>query len=202
MTDYGFIRETLRDGDLVLYAPKSGALSRLYQYTHAELVKWNRDAKGFKQSLMTVGFREFEGCRAVTLSSQVRKYPGCISIFRPVCDNNTAWWAAELLMRQTGKKYSWWTIWIAFLWHLTLVRFLARWRPGPDDDATEPTKWNAAKVCSTSVVWVFRRWMGKKRQSEWPCRHLPMWRVKPQDLADDLASFTLLYPGLMHGRAG
>ena len=194
-TNYKSIREHLRDGDIALFRGR-GVLGRLYKYTHVEVVKWNRDMCGAPKSVMLAGFREFQGARMVTLSSQVRKYPGRIDIYRPRCDADTRWWAAELMARQSGKKYSWWTIAIAFLWHCTLLRAITGWKPGPDDSDIEPDKWSAWKVCSSSAVWVFRRWMGKRRISEWPCRTLPTWRCYPQSIADDAAFFELLYEGL------
>lgn len=195
-TEYHAVRDWLKDGDVAAFNG-GGLLGRLYKFTHCEVVKWNRDRSGYPKSLMLCGFREFQGARMVTLSSQVRKYPGRISIFRPRCDSHTAWSAAELLARQSGKRYSWWTIAVAFLWHLTLIRFLTGWKPGPDDANQEPNKWSAAKVCSSGVVWAFRAALGKRRISEWPCRHLPTWRVKPQDIAEDSAFFELLYEGLV-----
>lgn len=194
-TNYQQIREWLKDGDVAVFAG-GGLLGRLYKYTHCEMVKWNRDRSGNPTSLMLCGFREFQGARMVTLSSQVAKYPRTISIYRPRIDNATAWTTAELLARQSGKRYSWWVIAVGFLWHLTLLRFLTGWKPGPDDANDEPNKWSAAKVCSSGIVWAFRAALGKKRISEWPCRHLPTWRVKPQDIVEDAAFFELLYEGL------
>lgn len=194
-THYQAIRHELRDGDVLLYA-NGGLLGRLYKYTHAELVKINRDSCGDRTSVSCTGFREFQGARTLSLSSQVRRFPGRIDVYRPTCTTREAWVAAELLARQAGKRYSWWSIAVAFLWHCTLIRFLTGWKPGPDDSCERPSKWAAAKVCSSSVVWAFRTMLGKERVSEWPCRHLPIWRCWPQSIADDTAFFALVYEGL------
>lgn len=195
-TSYPAIRHDLRDGDVLLYA-NGGLLGRLYKYTHAELVKINRDFSGNWCSVSCTGFREFQGARTLSLSSQVRRFPGRIDVYRAKgCTNREAWVAAELLARQAGKRYSWGTIIVAFLWHCTLLRFLTGWQPGPDDSCAEPSKWSAAKVCSSSIVWAFRTMFGSARVSEWPCRSLPIWRCWPQSIADDTAFFGLVHEGL------
>lgn len=194
-TNYESVRPWLKDGDIIAIQG-GGLLGRLYKYTHVEMVKWVRNERGDNETCCIVGFREFEGCRLVTLSSQVRRFPGKLSVYRPLCNHHVAAKAADLLTKQTGKRYSWWVIAVGFLWHLTLLRFLTGWKPGPDDANDEPNKWSAAKVCSSGIVWAYRAALGKKRISEWPCRHLPTWRVKPQDIAEDAAFFELLYEGL------
>lgn len=194
-THYQAIRHELRDGDVLLYA-NGGLLGRLYKYTHAELVRVSYLKDGRLGGVECTGFREWQGARTLSLSSQVAKYPGKIDVFRACYDDATCEGAAKLLARQAGKKYASWVIVVSFFWHCMLLRFLTGWKPGPDDSDEEPNKWSAAKVCSSSIVWAYRRWMGKKRQSEWPCRHLPIWRCWPQSIADDTAFFALVYEGL------
>lgn len=182
-TEFGDIRYQLQDGDVALFQG-GGLIGRLDDFTHAELVKWLRDEQGNRTTCMLTGFRELQGARMVTLSSQVTKYPGVISIYRPQVDQPTARRAAELLARQSGKRYGWWIIATAVLWHCMGLRFLTRWRPDHISD-TLPSPWRSSKVCSSAVVWAYRLAIGKYRSHLWPCPGRADWACYPQHIAED-----------------
>jgi hypothetical protein len=196
-TAYRTIRSHIKDGDVVLFR-NGGILGRLYRYTHAELAIWQRDINGNPTVLMTTGFREFEGARMVTLSSQVTRFSGHVDIFRMNTDEHTAYRAADLLSRKSGQRYGWWVIWVSFLWHLMFVRLLLRTEP----DGAEEVKvddWKAYEVCASSVVDIIRRVMGPARKNEWPCPGVPSWRCFPERIAED-SFFRLVFPGLVDTR--
>ena len=196
-TAYQDIRSKLKDGDVVLYR-NGGILGRLYRYTHAELLLWQRDLNGNPTVLMVTGFKQFQGARMVTLSSQVTRFSGRVDIFRMDTDEHTAYRAADLLSRKSGQRYGFWVIWCSFLWHFMFVRLLLR----TDADGTEEVKvddWNAYEVCSSAIVDIVRRVMGQDRKDSWPCPNVPSWRCFPERIAED-SFFRLVYPGLIDTR--
>lgn len=121
--------EEIRDGDLLLFRGR-GFLSRLIgvagrsEYTHAaRVVWWGADA-------FCCEVRELKGGRAVTLASQVAKYPGAIDVFET---NPASRWrlynrrgAVRYMRRLAGCDYGYWSVLLAALRHLPLWRFLVR----------------------------------------------------------------------------
>lgn len=195
-TAYKTIRSQIKDGDVALYR-NGGLLGRLYRYTHAELCLWQRDLNGNPTVLMVTGFKEFQGARMVTLSSQVALHSGKVDIYRMQTDEHTAYRAADLLSRKSGQRYGWSVIWTAFLWHFMLFRFL---RGDPDGEAKVAVdEWKAYQVCGSAIVDVVRRVMGQARLGEWPLPGVPSWLCFPQRIADD-SFFRLVYPGLVDTR--
>ncbi|MCG8450306.1 MAG: hypothetical protein MI725_12115 [Pirellulales bacterium] len=120
---------TIRDGDLLLFRGR-GLVSWLIgiagrsQYTHAARAIWWGDL------LFCCEVRELKGGRAVTLESQVRKYPKLIDVFET---NPSRRWreydrrgAVRYMRRLAGCDYGYFGVFKAALLHLPLWRFLVR----------------------------------------------------------------------------
>lgn len=100
------------------------------EHSHsAKAIWWDGD-------LMCVEVREWVGGRAVTLESQVAKFPGKIDVFEAnphdTRDYNRSG-AASYMRRLAGKPYGYWHIVLAALAHLPFVRLLT-YVPMDDDD--------------------------------------------------------------------
>jgi len=118
---------TIRDGDLLLFRGRC-VLSRLIgiagrsEYTHAARAVWWGDL------LFCCEVRELKGGRAVTLESQVRKYPGQIDVFGT---NPGLRWreydrggAVRYLRQLAGCDYGYFNVLKAAMRHVPLWRFL------------------------------------------------------------------------------
>jgi hypothetical protein len=125
--------DDIRDGDLLLFRGR-GAIARLVgvagrsEYTHAARAVW------WGNDLFCCEVRELRGGRAVTLESQVRRFPGLIDVFEV---NPSARWreydrrgAVRFMRRLAGCDYGYLGVLQAALRHLPLWRFLVR----PDSD--------------------------------------------------------------------
>jgi hypothetical protein len=119
----------IRDGDLFLIRGR-GIVARLIgvagrsPYTHAARAIWWGDI------LFCCEVRELKGGRAVTLESQVRKYPGLVDVFEtnpgqrwPEYDRGGA---LDYMRRLAGCDYGYIGVLRAALWHLPLWRWLVR----------------------------------------------------------------------------
>ena len=119
----------VRDGDLLLLRGR-GLLSRLIgtvgrsEYSHAARAIWWGDL------LFCCEVRELKGGRAVTLASQVRKYPGMIDVFET---NPSRRWqeydrrgAVRYMRRLAGCDYGYFGVLKAALRHLPVWRCLIR----------------------------------------------------------------------------
>lgn len=124
----------IRDGDLLLFRGQ-GVVSRLIsvagrsEYTHAARAAW------WGETLFCLEVRELKGGRAVTLASQVRRFPGAIDVFEV---NPQRRWrhydrgrAVEHMRHLAGCDYGYRGVWLAALRHLPVWRFLLR--PESDD---------------------------------------------------------------------
>lgn len=149
---YASVRESIQDADLLLFRGR-GVVSRFIRvagrghYSHAAMPVWARS------SLLCCEVREFHGGRAVTLSSQVRLYPGCIDVYRtvPPCVSTPgqrsfdAGYAADLMLRKAGTKYGYSAVLKAGLLHLPFVRL---WQTPDTDDES---------VCSEALASCLRK---------------------------------------------
>jgi len=116
----------IRDGDLLLFRG-AGFVSRLIsntgrgEYSHAaKVLFWGKHP-------FCVEVREWHGGRAVTLESQVKKYPGRIDVYRTNPRNRTDF--AERVANNTmrlfaGQPYGWWSVVTAALGRIPFVRSL------------------------------------------------------------------------------
>lgn len=128
-----------RGGGLVGLAGRS-------PYRHAGLACW------WDTELMCLEFRELLGGRAVTLSSQVRRRPGLIDVYRVDCEDDRAEWAAHLMRTRVGNDYNYRGVLKAAVLHLPFVRFLSQ--PNlHDNDRIVP---GAPEYCSQGVAISYR----------------------------------------------
>ncbi len=116
-------------GDLLLFRG-SGLSSRLIgtagrsPYTHAARAIW------WQETLFCCEVRELKGGRAVTLASQVRKYPAAIDVFATNPDNRWPEYdrqsADRFMLQLAGCDYGYASVLRAALLHLPLWRFFVR----------------------------------------------------------------------------
>jgi hypothetical protein len=115
------------NGDLLLFRGQ-GIVSRLIgtagrsRYTHAARAVWWGD------TLFCCEVRELKGGRAVTLASQVRKFPGAIDVFAVNPDNRWPEYdrhaANQFMLRLAGCDYGYGGLLKAALLHAPFCRFL------------------------------------------------------------------------------
>ena len=151
---YASVRADIHDGDVLLFRG-SGLVSTLIRiagrghYSHAGMCVWARGV------LLCCEVREFHGGRAVTLSSQVRLFPGSIDVYRPVVGDCQSvsfdpHRAADAMLRKAGTRYGYRAVWQAGLLHLPVIRL---WQtPDTDDEATSGTP----EFCSEAVASALR----------------------------------------------
>lgn len=121
--------EEIRDGDLLLFRGR-GAIARLIgaagrsEYTHAARAAW------WGADLFCCEVREFCGGRAVTLVSQVQRFPRAIDVFEvnpsrrwPEYDRDGA---VRYIRRLAGCDYGYRGVLLAALRHMPLWRCLLR----------------------------------------------------------------------------
>jgi len=172
LTQYGTL---IRDGDLLLFRGR-GLLSRLIrsagrsEYTHAARAVWWGDL------LFCCEVRELKGGRAVTLASQIRKYPGRIDVFET---NPSRRWheydrrgAVSYLRRLAGCDYGYFGVLRAAQRHLPLWRCLIR----PDMNDERMT--SQPPFCSQACAMADRIGGGVD-----PVPHLADRVTEPADLA-------------------
>lgn len=174
-------RRQLFDGDLLLFRRRSGLLGKFSLgsliatagrgvHSHAGKVAWWGDEP------FCCEVREWHGGRAVTLASQVRKYPGRIDVFRT--NPNFRWphydrLASTRYMRNlAGCDYGYGSVLSASLLHLPVARLLAK--PNLNDVQAE----HHPPFCSQAVVMADRLAGGVD-----PVPHLADRLTEPTDLA-------------------
>lgn len=165
----------IRDGDLLLLRGR-GLLSRLIgiagrsKYTHAARAVWWGDL------LFCCEVRELRGGRAVTLASQVEKYPGMIDVFET---NPSSRWheydrlnSVRYMRRLAGCDYGYLGVLKAALRHMPLWRFLIR------PDMNDEKRTNQPPFCSQACAMADRIAGGVD-----PVPHLADRVTEPADLA-------------------
>ncbi|TWU30211.1 hypothetical protein [Bythopirellula polymerisocia] len=163
------------NGDLLLFRG-SGLIARLIgtagrsPYTHAARAIWWGD------TLFCCEVRELKGGRAVTLASQVRKFPGRIDVFATNPDNRWAEYdrhgAIQHMLQLTGCDYGYAGLLEAALLHVPLWRILVR----PATDDAEVTR--RPPFCSEACAMADR--IGGRVD---PVPHLADRITEPADLA-------------------
>lgn len=165
----------IRDGDLLLFRGR-GLFSRLIgiagrsEYTHAARAVW------WGELLFCCEVRERKGGRAVTLASQVSKYPGTIDVFET---NPSDRWhdydrcgAVSYTRRLAGCDYGYLGVAKAALRHLPLWRFLIR------PDMNDQQRTSQPPFCSQACAMADRLGGGVD-----PVPHLADRVTEPADLA-------------------
>jgi len=162
--------------DLLLFRA-SGIISRAIRtagrgvHSHAAKATWHRG------TLMCLEVREFVGGRAVTLESQVRKFPRRIDVFRANAANRWPDWDREAsddyMTSLAGIEYGWGTIAKSALMHLPVIRFLVT--PPTADEVFDAKR---RPYCSAACAMADDYGGGVD-----VVPHLANWAVHPSDLA-------------------
>lgn len=167
----GDVLPAIRDADLLLYR-RRGPISIAGRGIHSHAAK----AAWWDEQLFCLEVRGFCGGRAVTLASQVCRYPGRIDVYRANPGNRWRSYdrrAAVGFMRQLcGCDYGYLALLKAALLHLPVVRLFLR--PELNDRAVPPTP----PFCSQACVMADRLGGGVD-----PVPHLADRLTEPADLA-------------------
>ena len=171
LQSYKIVRDEIQQGDLLLFR-KRGIISLAGRGRHSHAAK----AIWWDDGLFCVEIREWFGGRAVTLSSQVEKYPGKIDVYEA---NPKARWpeydrrgAASYMRRLSGCRYGWGNLILAALLHLPLVRWFVR------ADVDDSTVSKRPPFCSQAIAMADR--IGGHVD---PVPHLADRLTEPTDLA-------------------
>ena len=137
------------DGDLLLFRGR-GMVARMIRaagrsdYTHAARALWWGD------TLFCCEVRELQGGRAVTLASQVRKFPGQIDVFAVNPDNRWGEYNRQGAVRhmrlQAGCDYGYRGVLAAAVRHVPLWRMWVR--PATDDGVTASRPPFCSEACA------------------------------------------------------
>lgn len=122
---YREARHHVRDSDLLLFRRRGLiSIAGRGEHSHAAKAAWWGD------DLFCLEVREWHGGRAVTLSSQVRHFPGRIDVYQ--ANPGDRWreydrrGATRAMRRLAGCAYGYWGVVAASLLHLPVVRLAAR----------------------------------------------------------------------------
>ena len=168
---YADVRREIQSGDLLLFR-RRGLIAAAGRGRHGHAAK----AAWWEGDLFLLETRAAVGCRAVTLSSQVRRYPGRIDVYET---NPQGRWseydrtrAVRFMRRLAGCDYGYWGIFQAALLHLPVVRLFVR--PVVDDRAVD----RRPPFCSQACAMADRLGGGVD-----PVKHLADRLTEPADLA-------------------
>ena len=168
---YPLVRGQIADGDLLLFRHRSLiSIAGRGAYSHAAKVGlWGDD-------VFCLEIREWTGGRAVTLSSQVRRFPGKIDVFET---NPAGRWpeydragAVRKMRRLAGCAYGYRGLLGAALLHLPIVRLFVNPNLDDEDAPRQPP------FCSQACVLADRLGGGVD-----PVPHLADRLTEPSDLA-------------------
>jgi hypothetical protein len=161
----------IRDADLLLFQ-KRGLVS-IYgrgRHSHSAIAGWWGD------DLMCLEVREWYGGRAVTLESQVQKFPLRIDVYRANARNRYPEFdragTVSVMRKMCGKPYGWWKIKGIAVGHLFGIRLFDV--VDQHDDAVP----DGPPICSEAVAIASRLGGGVD-----PVRELADRRTEPSDLA-------------------
>ena len=164
-------RQHVADGDLLLFRRHSLiAVAGRGEHSHAAKVAWWDD------ELFCLEVREWHGGRAVTLESQVKKYPGRIDVHRanarqrwPEYDRTRS---THFMRRLAGCDYGYAAVLAAAMLHLPFIRLAVR--AEVDDSAID----RRPPFCSHACAMADRLGGGVD-----PVPHLADRLTEPADLA-------------------
>ena len=185
---YAKVRRKIQTADILLFRGR-GCTSRVLSvagrspYTHAAICVWHHNV------LLCAEFREFRGGRSVNLSSQVRRFPGRIDVFRaPSLAKLPAIREAigDTMLRWTGQQYNWRGILAASFLHLPLIRVFAT----PDLRRENGSGDDRPRYCSQAVSDVYQLESGLDLVPQLPGR-----LSEPADLARS-AALAIVFEGL------
>lgn len=171
VVSYADARPQIADSDLLLFR-RRGLISIAGRGVHSHAAK----AMWWGDDLFCVEVREWHGGRAVTLSSQVAKYPGRVDVYEVNPENRWPEYdldaACRYMRRMSGSGYGYWGIVSVATLHLPFVRFLTR--PNMDDRDLGKRPPFCSQACSMADR------IGGKVD---PVRHLADAATEPADLA-------------------
>ncbi len=170
-TPYAQARGEIRDGDLLLFRRRSLiSIAGRGVHSHAAKAAW------WAEDLFCLEIRGLTGGRAVTLSSQVQRWPGRIDVYEVNPDGRWPQYdragATRFMRRLAGCDYGWWGLASAALRHLPVVRLFVR--PDVDDETPSPRP----PFCSHACAMADRIGGGVD-----PVPHLADRLTEPADLA-------------------
>lgn len=147
----------IADADLLLFRRPPGSLvsraictSGRSIYSHAAMaVRWRTPGVGLEK-LLCVEVRELVGGRAVTLESQVAKFPGLIDVYRaaadrPGCVEFSRLGAVAMMLSFTGQPYGYRAILRAAQAYIPVARWF--FRTSQDDSRVDGSN----MFCSEAV---------------------------------------------------
>lgn len=144
-------RRLIQDADVLLYRAQGVftliALAGRGEHSHAAAaVQWRGG------ELMAVEM-DIHGGHAVTLASQVKRYPGRIDLYRVKSDpyQNSPFdrqAAAVAMIRKCGNAYGWLGIFLSLLIHLPIIRLITRPSLAQAADGDHPTR---PEFCSQAI---------------------------------------------------
>ena len=169
------VRDQICDGDLLLFRGR-GLVARLIRiagrsrYSHAARALW------WRHDLFCCEVREWHGGRAVTLDSQVQKYPGAIDVFEANPGNRWPDYnrraAMQFMRRLAGCDYGYLNVWCAALRHLPICRWFVH------PPTIDPHRVRRPPFCSQACATADRVAGGVD-----PVPHLADRLTEPADLA-------------------
>jgi hypothetical protein len=167
----GHARLRIADGDLLLFR-RRGLIAIAGRGTHSHAAK----AAWWDGELFCVEVREWHGGRAVTLESQIRKFPGHIDVYRtnpanrwPEYDRTRS---ITMMRRLAGCDYGYTAVLAAAMLHLPFIRMAVR--AETEDDAID----RRPPFCSQACAMTDRIAGGVD-----PVPHLADRLTEPADLA-------------------
>jgi hypothetical protein len=122
---YPDVRDQIADGDLLLYRRRSVvSIVGRGLHTHAAKAAW------WGEDLFCLEIRQLVGGRAVTLSSQVRRWPNRIDVYEVNPDGRWPEYdrrgAVRFMRRLTGCDYGYCGLIATALLHLPVIRWFVR----------------------------------------------------------------------------
>ena len=148
-TKYTAVRDQIRSGDMFFFRPESW-----YSPTgHIGMAVWR---KSDQCTLCISESREGVGGRTVSLSSQIRKYPGRIDVLTPTddCPRVLRERAATVAFNWAGHSYAYWRI--VAMARRRLVWLQKTFGTAPNIHDMSLSKFEEAKVCSEMFTWAYR----------------------------------------------
>jgi hypothetical protein len=170
-------RRKIADADLLLFRRRGLiAIAGRGIHSHAAKAAWWGD------ELFCLEVREWHGGRAVTLESQVRKYPARIDVYHvnpanrwPEYDRTRS---AQLMRRLAGCDYGYTAVLAAAMLHLPFVRMAVRAEVDDNADHASHGARRRPPFCSQACVMTDRLGGGVD-----PVPHLADRLTEPADLA-------------------
>jgi len=167
------VRHQIFNGDLLLF--RNGGLIPVAGrsvYSHAAMAGWW--VGGGVDHLMCLELRELRGGRAVTLISQVMRFPGRIDVYRPNLTADQREKAFAAMRGKAGHDYNYWGLISTACLHLPGIRFFAK----PDLSDLDILRGRHPEYCSQAVASAYRLGAGVD-----PVPNLNDRLTEPADLA-------------------